>query len=147
MPGRVAARSAQAATKSRGSTRTTSPNTNIPDEGETTSLREEICAVFAQAQRYVNGSRKLIITLRKIQEACCYEPVKPRKGPTSEDYDENDFAGEVLRCVVRVLQIKKSEPTGDRLVRFLAQFLKHAAEAGKVHATCTFFATTDERRA
>jgi condensin complex subunit 3 len=36
----------------------------------------------------------------------------------------------VGRCVVRILGIKKSEPVGDRLIRFLGLFLKYASEKG-----------------
>jgi condensin complex subunit 3 len=48
-----------------------------------------------------------------------------------EDFDEEDFNTEVGRCVVRILGIKKSEPVGDRLIRFLGLFLKYASEKGK----------------
>ena len=47
-----------------------------------------------------------------------------------EDFDEEEFNAEVTRCVVRILPIKKSETAGDRLVRYVGLFLKHATDAG-----------------
>lgn len=48
-----------------------------------------------------------------------------------QDYDESEFNDEVGRCVCRLLGIKKSEPVGDRLVKFVGLFLKHASEKGR----------------
>ena len=71
-----------------------------------------------------------MVNLRKVQEFCCYEPTSKSRKHGEEDFDEDDFANEVIRCVARLLVIKKSEPVGDRLVRFLGLFLKHATEKG-----------------
>ncbi|TKA72582.1 hypothetical protein B0A49_03435, partial [Cryomyces minteri] len=116
--------------KSRASnpTRTSSPAVDIPDEGPTTSLRAQLCSIFADAQRSTALHRKLVITLRKIQEACCYEPVNPRKQVREESFEEDDFNNEFGRCAIRILAVKKSEPVGDRMVRFLGLSLKHATE-------------------
>lgn len=80
-----------------------------------------------------------MVNLRKIQEACCFEPPetgkkggKKSKGEEQEDFDEEEFNAEVVRCVLRVMCVKKSEPVGDRVIRFLAIFLKHASEKGGV---------------
>jgi len=132
MPGRITASAARApaqTSKSRAS-RTTSPTTNIPDEGPATSLREAICTTFTESYRTTNGTRKLVVSLRKIQEVCCYEPTKSKKQASQEDFDEEEFSAEVTRCVLRILPIKKSETAGDRLVRFVGLFLKHATDAG-----------------
>jgi condensin complex subunit 3 len=56
---------------------------------------------------------------------------KKGKDEVQEEYDEEDFNGEIERCVVRILGIKKSEPVGDRLIRFLGLFLKYALDKGK----------------
>jgi condensin complex subunit 3 len=94
--------------------------------------------VFGDAQKTTATQRKLVVNLRKIQEACCYEPPtandksgKKGRGEVQEDFDEEDFNTEVGRCVTRILGIKKSEPVGDRLIRFLGLFLKYASEKGK----------------
>ncbi|CAK1366470.1 Condensin complex subunit 3 [Cercospora beticola] len=133
MPGRVASASTRTsrrtvATKaSTRSARNSSPPPDIPDEGEDSSLRRAICTVFADSQKSTAAHRKAIISLRKVQEACCYEPVSNKKGKQHDDFDEDDFNREVVRCVIRILPVKKSEPVGDRVVRFLGTFLNVAA--------------------
>ncbi|KAI9674307.1 MAG: hypothetical protein M1822_009556 [Bathelium mastoideum] len=140
MPGRVSAKSARSSAISRKSSVQTlnsrasasaRPSTNsadIPDEGPDSSLRKKVCLIFADAQRSAATHRKSVINLRKVQEACCYEPTSQARQQTEDDFDEDDFANEILRGVARMLTIKKSEPVGDRLVRFLGLFLKHATE-------------------
>ena len=112
---------------------TASPTADVPDEGALTTLRKHICSVFADAQKSTTGHRKLVINLRKIQESCCYEPENLRKGKAHEDFDEDDFNTEVVRCVLRILSIRKSETVGDRVIRFLGVFLRVASEKGELH--------------
>jgi len=70
-----------------------------------------------------------------VQEACCYEPaLKSKKRNLHEEFGEGEFNEEVGRCVLRVLAIKKSEPVGDRLVRFLGLFLKLASDKGWIRS-------------
>lgn len=134
MPGRVATGAARASrrTTSTKNLRNSSPVTTIPDEGADTSLRRAICTAFADAQRSTAGHRKAIIALRKAQEACCYEPTASKTSGKQqqqqrEDFDEDDFNREVVRCVLRILPVKKAEPVGDRVVRFLGTFLNVAS--------------------
>ena len=146
MPGRTSVRASRSAressaavatvatkvsTRTRASARQSVQAVQIPEEGEQTALRERICRCFADAQKTLATQRKLIVSLRKIQEICCYEPTKPTKNSFTEEYEENDFNQEFGRCVLRIMAIKKSEAVGDRLVRFLGLFLKHASERGK----------------
>jgi hypothetical protein len=98
-----------------------------------------VAQVFGDAQRTTATQRKLVVNLRKIQEACCFEPPDTNKkggkkgeDEVQEDFDEEEFNNEVVRCVLRVLGVKKSEPVGDRVIRFLGVFLKHASEKGTV---------------
>lgn len=131
MPGRVAgsgARASRRATSTKTSTRgrNSSPTSEIPDEGESTSLRTAVCNVFADAQKSTAAHRKAIITLRKLQEECCYESVKPKKGQQSDDFYQDDFNNEVVRCILRILPVRKTETVGDRTVRFLGSFLENA---------------------
>lgn len=136
MPGRVAGGAARASrrTISTKNLRNSSPVTAIPDEGADTSLRRAICTAFVDAQKSTAGHRKAIIALRKVQEACCYEPTSSKSGKQHqrEDFDEDDFNREVVRCILRILPVKKAEPVGDRVVRFLGTFLNVAS--GKDHA-------------
>ena len=71
-----------------------------------------------------------MISLRKVQEACCYNPVNPSK-KRQEEFGEDDFNVEVARCVIRLMGVKKSEGVGDKLVKFLGLFLRHSCEKGK----------------
>ncbi|KAF2021119.1 ARM repeat-containing protein [Aaosphaeria arxii CBS 175.79] len=136
MPGRPASRSARSsgagATRKSSSTtaksRSSVPAVEVPDEGEVTSLRTQICQIFGDAQKTTATQRKLVVSLRKIQEACCYEAQDTKKKRVEEEFDEADFNEEVARCVTRIMAVKKSEPVGDRIIRFLGIFLKHATE-------------------
>lgn len=101
----------------------------MPDEGADSTLRAKICAILGEVQKSNTGQRKLVVSLRKVQEACCYEPAQGRKNSTNEEFDETDFNEEICRCLLRVLQVKKSEPAGDRIVKFLGLFLKHATDS------------------
>ncbi|KAF2685124.1 hypothetical protein K458DRAFT_365340 [Lentithecium fluviatile CBS 122367] len=137
MPGRTSTRSARASNTgpARKSSTTTlkSARTSVvvPDEGPENSLRTQICQIFSDAQNTTATQRKLQINLRKLQERCCFEPQetkKNKKAQLEEDFDEADFNNEMIRCVLRVLGVKKGEPVGDRIIRFLGLFLKHATE-------------------
>ncbi|KAF2827029.1 condensin complex component cnd3 [Ophiobolus disseminans] len=156
MPGRTSTRSTRTSTTSTtrkssttraSSARQSSNAVEIPDEGPITSLRTQVAQVFGDAQKTTATQRKLVVNLRKIQEACCFEPPdtntkggKKAKGELQEDFDEEEFNNEVVRCVLRILGVKKSEPVGDRIIRFLGVFLKHASEKDQA----IFAAETDE---
>ncbi|KAF2768731.1 chromosome condensation complex Condensin, subunit G [Teratosphaeria nubilosa] len=135
MPGRVARGSARSSAASRKSStqnlksgRNSSPTVEVPDEGADTTLRRAVCLVFGDAQKSTAGHRKAVISLRKVQEACCYEPINQKKGKQEEDFDEEDFNSEFVRCVLRVLPVRKAEPVGDRVVRFVGTFLSVASQ-------------------
>ncbi|KAI3329540.1 nuclear condensing complex subunit [Ustulina deusta] len=130
MPARVSSRSNRASGNTlRGSTtsRASSSNLDMPEETPDSALRKQVCAVFRDAQKTTATHRKLAVTLRKIHEACCYEPA-PRKQPAAaaDDFDEADFNAEFTRCVFRIMPVKKSESVGDRTIRFVGLFLRHA---------------------
>lgn len=144
MPGRVTTRTAAASslsskssTQTLGSRRTTasrvsSPTVAIPDEGPSSTLRTQICSIFGDAQRSAAGHRKLAVSLRKTQEVCCYQLANAGSN-TLEDFGEDDFNVEVARCVIRLMGVKKSEGVGDRIVKFLGFFLKHASDKGSAN--------------
>ncbi|EMC94276.1 hypothetical protein BAUCODRAFT_26438 [Baudoinia panamericana UAMH 10762] len=114
MPGRVA-RKAQPA------------NVLTEEDSGSISLRRAICTIFVDTQKSTAGHRKAVISLRKIQEACCYEPANYKTGREGEDFDEDDFNAEIVRCVLRIVPVRKAEPVGDRVVRFLGTFLNIAS--------------------
>ncbi|KAJ5114104.1 hypothetical protein N7456_002638 [Penicillium angulare] len=150
MPGRVAARSTSAATRrssqqpSAGRAPSVTPSFAIPDEPAlpeaSPNLRRDVCAIFGDAQRSTTGHRKLVVRLRKLQEHCAGISQKNKKGKDQteepekvviseeETIPEKEFNVEFGRCMLRILTVKKSEPAGDRVVRFMDAFLAHASE-------------------
>ncbi|OTA94491.1 hypothetical protein M434DRAFT_394633 [Hypoxylon sp. CO27-5] len=138
MPARVSARSARtsaavshkassATLNSRASaaSRVSSSNLDMPEEAPDNELRTQICAIFRDAQKTTATHRKLVVNLRKIHEACCYEPTRPNKSAPT-DFDEADFNNEFSRCVLRAMPVKKSEGVGEKTIRFVGLFLRHA---------------------
>ncbi|KAF1848057.1 uncharacterized protein K460DRAFT_414676 [Cucurbitaria berberidis CBS 394.84] len=149
MPGRTSTRATRTSTTSEApksttgtlkstrasSARQSSNAVEIPDEGPITSLRTRVAQIFGDAQKTIATQRKLVVNLRKIQEACCFEPPdtgkkhgKKSMGEVQEHFYEEDFNNEIVRCALRILCVKKTEPAGERLIRFLAVFLKYASE-------------------
>lgn len=91
------------------------------------ALRTQICAMFRDAQRTTATHRKLVVNLRKIHESCCYEPANPTTALRS-GADEAAFNGEFIRCVLRIMPVRKSESAGEKCVRFVGFYLRHAHE-------------------
>ncbi|CZS89457.1 related to condensin complex component cnd3 [Rhynchosporium graminicola] len=114
----------RASTASRRST----PNIEYPEETPDNELRIQVGSIFRDAQRTTAGHRKLVINLRKLQEACCYEPTSSNNKTGAEDFDEDQFTEEFTRCVLRIMPVKKSESVGERAIRFTGLFLRHANE-------------------
>ncbi|KAJ5443032.1 Armadillo-like helical [Penicillium cf. griseofulvum] len=150
MPGRVAARSTSATTRrssaqpsASGRAGSVTPSFAIPEEPaepeSSPTLRRDVCLLFADAQRSTTGHRKLVVRLRKLQEFSCGILQKKNSKVNGQEHEEalipgeetqaeKEFNVEVGRCMLRILTIKKSEPVGDRILRFLGTFLGHAAE-------------------
>jgi len=114
---------ARASTASRAS----SANLEVPPETADNALRAQVAPVFHEAQRTTASHRKLAVTLRKVQEACCYEPTSAKKSAAA-DFEEDHFNAEFLRCVLRVMPVKKSEGVGEKTIRFIGLFLRHAVD-------------------
>lgn len=134
MPGRRTTRSSvpssprkSLAARPSSSHRVSTPHFVIPSERPSSDLRVRICGIFADAQASTAGHRKLVIKLRKVQGECCYSTSDKEDEDAA---DEERFNEEMGRCVVRLMGVKKSEGAGDRVVRFLGLFLKHASEDG-----------------
>ena len=129
MPARTSARSTRTAAttkSSRGSgasrdSTTANESVDTPDN----ALRGRICSIFRDAQKTTATHRKLAVNLRKIHETCCYEP-SSGKTTASEEFDEEAFNHEFIRCVLRVMPIKKTESVGEKSIRFTGFFLRLA---------------------
>ncbi|PQE28512.1 condensin subunit Cnd3 protein [Rutstroemia sp. NJR-2017a WRK4] len=134
MPGRVSSRTSRAASggashKSSASTsKASTPYVEVPEEAPDNELRTQISSIFRDAQRNTATHRKLAVNLRKIQEACCYEPTSKTKKTGAEDFEEEDFTNEFTRCVLRVMPVKKSESVGEKAIKFIGLYLRHANE-------------------
>ncbi|KAG5929376.1 hypothetical protein E4U42_006116 [Claviceps africana] len=139
MPAQVPGRSARKPTatsrkhsaatlNSRGSVASRASSTAVEyvDTPET-ELRTKICAIFRDSQRTTATHRKLAVNLRKIHESCCYEPAEST-GATPNEFDEAAFNKEFVRCVLRIMPIKKSESAGEKCIRFVGFYLRHSHE-------------------
>ncbi|KAG6365350.1 hypothetical protein INS49_006960 [Diaporthe citri] len=137
MPPRTSTRSARASTRnsaanstartSTAASRASSAAFDVPEETPDNELRTQVAAVFREAQRNTATHRKSAVTLRKLQEACCYEPTSAKKA-TAGDFDEDDFNTEFIRCVLRVMPVRKSEAVGERTIRFVGVFMRHSID-------------------
>lgn len=137
MPPRTSTRSARASTRnsaanstartSTAASRASSAAFDVPEESPDNELRTQVAAVFREAQRNTATHRKSAVTLRKLQEACCYEPTSAKKA-TAGDFDEDDFNSEFIRCVLRVMPVRKSEAVGERTIRFVGVFMRHSID-------------------
>ncbi|KAH8781393.1 nuclear condensing complex subunit [Diaporthe sp. PMI_573] len=134
MPPRTSTRSARASTRSsaanstaRASRASSAAAVDVPEESPDNELRTQVAAVFREAQRNTATHRKSAVTLRKLQEACCYEPTSAKKA-TAGDFDEGDFNTELIRCVLRVMPVRKSEAVGERTIRFVGVFMRHSID-------------------
>ncbi|KAF7544631.1 hypothetical protein G7Z17_g9807 [Cylindrodendrum hubeiense] len=123
-----AARQSNATVSSRasGASRASSSPSEIVDTPDS-ALRGKVCSIFRDAQRTTATHRKLVVNLRKIHESCCYEPTDS-KHSQANDFDEEAFNHEFVRCVLRIMPIKKSESVGEKSIRFIGLFLRHAGE-------------------
>ncbi|KAF9886767.1 hypothetical protein FE257_011144 [Aspergillus nanangensis] len=149
MPARTSARSTSGTSRKTSSAQpsasgragSVTPSVNIPEEPALPeaipSLRRDVCSIFADAQRSTTAHRKLVVRLRKLQESCAGIILKSSKDgkkvqepslPTEESLPETEFNIEIGRAILRIIPIKKSEPVGDRILRFLTTFLSHASE-------------------
>ena len=139
MPGRVSNRnhstsqiSKICSTETANSHLSTSVRMRASEEGAPNQLRQVISNLFSDAQKAFAGHRKLVVGLRKTQEACVYETPAGDKSRTLRDaFDEEDFNFEFSRCVLRLMSIRRAEVVGDRLIKFVAAFLKCASDKGR----------------
>lgn len=75
-----------------------------------------IQTIFSEAQKTAATHRKLVNSLRTLQTTCL------------QTDKEDAFNDEFIRCLNRVLPVKKSEPTADRVVKFIGHFMQHVQD-------------------
>ncbi|KAG6014345.1 hypothetical protein E4U54_005477, partial [Claviceps lovelessii] len=127
-PAATSRKQSTATHNSRGSVASRASSTAVEyvDTPEST-LRTKICAIFRDSQRTTATHRKLVVNLQKIHEACCYESAEPTDA-TPNEFDEAAFNREFVRCVLRIMPVKKSESAGEKCIRFVGFYLRHAHE-------------------
>lgn len=128
--GRASTKASTAAASARASTaasRQSSLPADVPEDEPDNELRTAVANVFRDAQRNTATHRKSAVTLRKLQEACCYEPTTAKK-TAAADFDEEAFNTEFVRCVLRVMPVKKSETVGEKTIRFVGVFMRHSID-------------------
>lgn len=125
MPARTTARSSRTSAARSSAASRTSPVAEPVDTPDN-ALRTKVCAVFRDAQKTTATHRKLVVNLRKIQESCAYEPTNPDQS-RADEFDEDAFNHEFIRCVSKIMPIKKSESVGEKSIKFTGLFLQHAS--------------------
>lgn len=103
----------------------------LTEEGPPTTMQTKICDIFSDAQKTTANHRKLIVGMRKIHEACVYEPTAFTRGIGIDDAGEEDFNAVFMQCVIRLMVIKRTESVGDKSLRFIGAFLRHASDKGE----------------
>jgi condensin complex subunit 3 len=81
-----------------------------------TNPAKTIRQIFQESQKSAATHRKLVNSLRTVQTTC-----------TQQD-NEDAFNEQFIRCLNRVLPVKKSEPTADRVVKFVGHFIQHVQD-------------------
>ncbi|KAI6779182.1 Condensin complex subunit-like protein [Emericellopsis cladophorae] len=128
MPARTTARPRRAPGTSRPSGRGSGASASAePTDTPDNPLRQRICSIFGDAQKTTATHRKLAVNLRKIHEACCYEPTTG-KASQGEGFDEATFNKEFVRCVLKAMPVKKTESAGEKIIKFAGFFLRHASD-------------------
>lgn len=122
-----ASRKASGVADSSMTSRASSAMIDVPAETPDNELRPKVCAIFKDAQKTTATHRKLAVNLRKLQESCCYEPAGPKK-QSPGDFSEEEFNNEFVRCVLRIMPVKKSEGVGEKTVKFIGLFLRYASD-------------------
>lgn len=122
-----ASRKASGVADSSMTSRASSTIIDVPVETPDNELRPKICAIFKDAQKTTATHRKLAVNLRKLQESCCYEPADSKK-QSPGDFSEDEFNNEFVRCVLRIMPVKKSEGVGEKTVKFIGLFLRYASD-------------------
>ena len=81
-----------------------------------TNPSKTIRQIFQESQKSAATHRKLVNSLRTVQTTCI------------QQNNEDAFNEEFIRCLNRVLPVKKSEPTADRVVKFVGHFIQHVQD-------------------
>lgn len=100
-----------------------------------TSVPENVPKIFDQAQVSTANHQKNFVALNKLhqQAATITRPVND--GTDFELTGEKTFEDAFIDMVLRVLPLKKGASVVDRIVKFVAGYVKFINEKGALHPT------------
>ncbi|KAJ7032450.1 nuclear condensing complex subunit [Mycena alexandri] len=96
-----------------------------PESGSE-GLQASLAAIFDQAQTSLANHRKNCVALYKIHVRASVGDKKSRK----EKPDQAEFIAAFLDMVSRVVSVKKGPATVDRIIKFVAQYVRFVNEKG-----------------
>ncbi|KAJ7765255.1 nuclear condensing complex subunit [Mycena metata] len=102
-----------------------------PESGSE-GLQASLAAIFDQAQTSLANHRKNCVALYKIHVKASVGDKKSRK----ETPDQADFIAAFLDMVSRVVGVKKGPATVDRIIKFVAQYVRFVNEKGAHREIC-----------
>ena len=118
-------------TRTKACSRTLSTYSHTDSDEHANALHARVASLFGDAQLNIASHRKLAVSLRKIQEACIQgDGLDGRKNANTTHSTERDFNEEFVTSILQILCVKRSEGVGDKTVRFVGLFLKHASDCG-----------------
>ena len=85
-------------------------------EKDVEQLRMLVAQAFQESQRTIASNRKLIVSLTNIQERA-----------VSADL-EDEFNKTFCKCLNRILGVKRTEKTAERVVKLVEGFSRHIQE-------------------
>ncbi|KAJ7104390.1 nuclear condensing complex subunit [Mycena belliarum] len=94
-------------------------------ESTSDSLRESLAAIFDQAQTSLANHRKNCVALYKIHVKASTEKTSKNRAPAVH---QTAFIGAFLDILSRVVVVKKGPATVDRILKFVAQYVRFVNE-------------------
>ncbi len=78
--------------------------------------------IFQEVQKTATNHRKNAVILRKFQVACYSR--------NNINLGQNEFNKEFVRNLNKILPVKKGQATAERVITFIATFVKYCYEIG-----------------
>lgn len=94
--------------------------TKMVQENPLSYIREFVSRIFQDVQITASNHRKNAAALRKFQMKCL----------NYNDCGENEFNKEFVRNVNRILPVRKGQANVERIINFIATFIKYCHEEG-----------------
>ncbi len=110
----------------------------ISEDERRRQLGTSICQIFDQASGNVANHRKNFVELHKVHTELAQftESLMKGKRELVKLVGEKDFQDTFKRSLARIFPLKKGEPAGDRIVKFVGGYIKHLNEKGSSYDPC-----------